>query len=72
MEKTRKKGRRGVPQARTSRPRPKMIREEIEYMGPVRLREVETAQQHIIDVVRRLEEAGEIYVATGTEEDQMV
>ena len=30
MEKTRKKGRRGVPQARTSRPRPKMIREEIE------------------------------------------
>ncbi len=49
-----------------------MIREELEYMGPVRLREVETVQQHIIDVIRRLEEEGEIYVATGTEEDQMV
>jgi len=39
------------------------IREEIEYMGPVRLSDVETAQQRIVDVVRRLEEAGEIIIA---------
>jgi flagellar motor switch protein FliG len=38
------------------------IKEEIEYMGPVRLSDVEVAQQRIVDVVRRLEEAGEIVI----------
>ena len=38
------------------------IREEIEYMGPVRLSDVEVAQQRIVDVVRRLEESGEIVI----------
>lgn len=37
-----------------------MIREEMEYMGPVRLSDVESAQQRIVDTVRRLEDAGEI------------
>lgn len=37
-----------------------LIKEEMEYMGPVRLSDVEAAQQRIVDVVRRLEEAGEI------------
>lgn len=37
-----------------------MIREEMEYMGPVRLNDVESAQQRIVDTVRRLEDAGEI------------
>jgi len=49
-----------------------MIREELDYMGPVRLREVETVQQHVIDVIRRLEEEGEIVISTGADEDQMV
>jgi len=37
-----------------------LIKEEMEYMGPVRLSDVEGAQQRIVDVVRRLEDAGEI------------
>lgn len=39
-----------------------MIKEEIEFMGPVRLRNVEEAQQKIVTVIRRLEEAGELMV----------
>ncbi|MCG8407046.1 MAG: flagellar motor switch protein FliG [Phycisphaerales bacterium] len=39
------------------------IKEEMEYMGPVRLNDVEMAQQRIVDVVRRLEESGEIIIA---------
>ncbi len=39
-----------------------MIKEEISYMGPVRLKHVEEAQQKIVAVVRRLEEAGELVV----------
>ncbi|MEC9374339.1 MAG: flagellar motor switch protein FliG, partial [Planctomycetota bacterium] len=37
-----------------------LIKEEMEYMGPVRVSDVEGAQQRIVDVVRRLEDAGEI------------
>jgi len=37
-----------------------LITEEMDYMGPVRLSDVERAQQRIVDVVRRLEDAGEI------------
>jgi flagellar motor switch protein FliG len=40
-----------------------LIREEMEYMGPVRVSDVEAAQQKIVDVVRRLEDAGEIVIA---------
>ena len=39
------------------------LQEELEYMGPVRVKDVETAQQKIIQSVRALEEAGEIIVA---------
>jgi flagellar motor switch protein FliG len=40
-----------------------LIKEDMEYMGPVRVSDVESAQQRIVDVVRRLEEAGEIVIA---------
>ncbi len=49
-----------------------MIEEELGYMGPVRLREVEEVQQRIIDIVRRLEEEGQIVVTGSTTEDQLV
>jgi len=51
-----------------------MILEEIEFMGPVRLRQVEEAQQKIVSVVRRLEDAGELVVQGrgGGSEDQLV
>jgi len=39
-----------------------LIKEDMEYMGPVRLSDVEQAQQKIVDVVRRLEEAGEVII----------
>jgi len=50
-----------------------LIKEEMEYMGPVRLSDVEAAQQRIVDVVRRLEDAGEIIIAgRGGESDIIV
>ena len=50
-----------------------LIKEEMEYMGPVRLADVEAAQQRIVDVVRRLEDSGEIIVAgRGGEKDLIV
>jgi len=50
-----------------------LIKEEIEYMGPVRLSDVEAAQQKIVDVVRRLEESGEIVISgRGGEKDLIV
>ncbi|MEW6458893.1 MAG: flagellar motor switch protein FliG [Bacillota bacterium] len=45
-----------------------MLREEIEYMGPVRLKEVEEAQQRIVKVIRALEETGEVVVSRGGED----
>ncbi len=42
-----------------------MIKEDMDYMGPVRLRDVEEAQQKIVNVIRKLEEAGEIIIARG-------
>ncbi|HEX8325768.1 MAG TPA: flagellar motor switch protein FliG [Tepidisphaeraceae bacterium] len=39
-----------------------MISEEMAYMGPVRVSDVEQAQQKIVDVVRRLEDSGEIVI----------
>ena len=39
-----------------------LIEEDMQYMGPVRVSDVETAQQRIVDVVRRLEDAGEIII----------
>ncbi|CBE68813.1 MAG: flagellar motor switch protein FliG [Candidatus Methylomirabilis oxygeniifera] len=39
-----------------------LLKEEIEYLGPVKLRDVEAAQQKVVAIVRRLDEAGEIIV----------
>jgi flagellar motor switch protein FliG len=40
-----------------------MIAEDMEFMGPVRVSDVEAAQQRIVDVVRRLEDQGEIIIS---------
>jgi flagellar motor switch protein FliG len=45
-----------------------MLREDIESMGPARLRDVEEAQQRVVQVIRRLDEAGEIIIARGGED----
>ncbi len=49
-----------------------MIREEMEYMGPIRLKDVEEVQQRIVDVVRRLEEDGEIIISGRGGEEEIV
>jgi flagellar motor switch protein FliG len=48
------------------------FKEEMEFMGPVRLRDVEEAQSRIVAVIRRLEETGEIVVARGGGDDIIV
>lgn len=42
-----------------------MVNEDIEFMGPVRLRDVEEAQQKIVNIIRKLEDAGEIIISRG-------
>ena len=36
-----------------------MIKEDMEFMGPVRLKDVEEAQQKIVNVIRKLEDSGD-------------
>ena len=42
-----------------------MIREDMEYRGPVRMKDVEEAQQKIVNVIRKLEDSGEIIISRG-------
>ncbi|WP_407690392.1 flagellar motor switch protein FliG [Salipaludibacillus neizhouensis] len=48
------------------------FKEEMEFMGPVRLKDVEEAQSRIVAIIRRLEEAGEIVIARGGGDDIIV
>ncbi|MFD2116832.1 flagellar motor switch protein FliG [Paenibacillus yanchengensis] len=48
------------------------FKEEMEFMGPVRLRDVEEAQTRIVATIRRLEESGEIIIARGGGDDVIV
>jgi flagellar motor switch protein FliG len=49
-----------------------MIKDDMDVMGPVRVRDVEEAQQRIVNVIRKLEDAGEIVVARGEGDDLVV
>ncbi len=42
-----------------------MIKEDMEFMGPVRMKDVEEAQQKIVSVIRKLEDSGEIVISRG-------
>lgn len=42
-----------------------MLKDDMEFMGPVRLRDVEDAQQRVVKVIRKLEESGAIVVSRG-------
>ena len=44
----------------------------MKFMGPVRVRDVEAAQQKIVNIVRRLEDSGVIDIARGGKEDELV
>jgi len=49
-----------------------LLREDMDFMGPVRLKDVEDAQQKIVNIIRKLEEAGEIVVARAGEDELVV
>lgn len=49
-----------------------LIKEDMQYMGPVRVSDVEAAQQRIVDVVRRLEESGEVIIQGRGGETELV
>ena len=49
-----------------------LLKEEMEYLGPVRLSDVEAMQQQIVDAVRRLEDSGQIEIAIAGEGEQYI
>ena len=50
-----------------------VIQEDMEFMGPVRVSDVEAAQQRIVDIVRRLEDSGDIVISgRGGNQDMIV
>ncbi len=49
-----------------------MIREDMEFMGPVRMKDVEEAQQKIVNIIRKLEDSAEIVISRGGGDDIVV
>jgi flagellar motor switch protein FliG len=49
-----------------------LLREEMDYLGPVRASNVEQVQQQIVDIIRRLEDAGEITIHSDEEEERFI
>ena len=49
-----------------------MIKEDMDFMGPVRMKDVEEAQQKIVGVIRKLEDAGEIVISRGGGDELVV
>jgi flagellar motor switch protein FliG len=49
-----------------------MLREDMEFLGPIRLREVEQAQQRIAGIIRQLDETGEIVMVRGSEDAAII
>ncbi|AER00845.1 flagellar switch complex protein [Leptospira interrogans serovar Lai str. IPAV] len=46
-----------------------LLREDMDFMGPIRIKDVEDAQQKIVNIIRKLEDAGEIVVARAGEDE---
>ena len=49
-----------------------MIKEDMDFMGPVRMKDVEEAQQKIVNIIRKLEDTGEIIISRGGGDDIVV
>ncbi|MBQ7972783.1 MAG: flagellar motor switch protein FliG [Lachnospiraceae bacterium] len=49
-----------------------MIKEDMEFMGPVRMKDVEEAQQKIVNTIRKLEDSGEIVISRGGGDEVVV
>ena len=50
----------------------KIIKEDMEAMGPVRLRDVEEAQLYIVNATKELSNSGEIVISEGKDSDELV
>ncbi len=48
------------------------LQENMDYLGPVRLRDVEEAQQKIVNIIRKLEEEGEVIISRGGRDEIVV
>jgi flagellar motor switch protein FliG len=48
------------------------LKEDMEFMGPIRMKDVEESQQKIVSIIRKLEDQGEIIVARGSEDEMVV
>jgi flagellar motor switch protein FliG len=49
-----------------------ILREDMEFAGPVRVKDVQESQQKIVNIIRKLEETGEIIIARGSEDEMIV
>ena len=49
-----------------------MLLEEMDFLGAVKVSDVESMQQQNVDIIRRLEDAGEITLTAGDEEEQLI
>ena len=49
-----------------------MIKEDMEFMGPVRMKDVEEAQQKIVGIIRKLEDSAEIVISRGGGDELIV
>ena len=49
-----------------------MIKEDMDFMGPVRMKDVEEAQQKVVAVIRKLEDSGDIVISRGGGDDIVV
>ena len=50
----------------------KIIKEDMDAMGPVRMRDVEEAQQYIVSTAKDLANSGEIFVSEGKDSDELI
>ncbi|MFW6229293.1 MAG: FliG C-terminal domain-containing protein, partial [Alkalispirochaeta sp.] len=49
-----------------------LLKDDMEYMGPIRMKDVEESQQKIVSIIRKLEESGDIVVARAGEDELVV
>jgi flagellar motor switch protein FliG len=49
-----------------------MLEDEMQYLGPVRVRDVESAQKQILDIIHELEESGKIEITHDVKDEEII
>lgn len=49
-----------------------MLKDELQFLGPMRLKNVEDAQRRIVDIIRKLDESGEIHISRGGKGEELI